>query len=211
MQNSDYQTSKLLQFKMFSNKDADLVSFLDYFKPTQLKFFSFGCDPIESDLVMFSGLIPSTTKDKFYMQSLPKFVNATTEEVYLNYLEFSEAELEQIVRASCNAERLIFQSCEIHCSTALDFGSALKYKIKQLSFQSWRNGRYSGDCKTDSNSSPDCFDNIIEAISSSGLRDSLQTISIYRNQTLSVKKVQKIINEKGMPNITVDDKYLSKE
>ena len=160
---------------------------------------------------MFPVLIPSITKAKFYMRSLPKLVSATTEEVYLRCLEFSEAELEQIVRASCNAERLIFQSCDIHCSTALDFGSAIKYKTKTLSFQSWRNERYLRNFKADSNSSPDCFDNIIEAISSSGLRDSLQTISIYNNQTLSVEKVQKIINEKGMTNISVDKKFLSKE
>ena len=134
-------------------------------------------------------------------------MNATAEEVFLYRLEFSEAELGQIVRASCNAERLIFESCSIHCSTALDFGSALKYKTKILNFQYWGN-TFNLDRKTDWKYSPACFDNIIEAISNSGLRDSLKTIGIYKNQTLSVEKVQQTLNEKAMSYVTVDQTFL---
>ena len=109
-----------------SNANKDLIGFLDECTPAQLKLLRFN----------YFSYSPIATKAKFYMRSLPKLVSATTEEVYLRCLEFSEAEFEQIVRASCNAERLIFEDCEFHCSTALDFGSALKYKIKTLSFQS---------------------------------------------------------------------------
>ena len=137
------------------------------------------------------------------MRSLPKIVNATTEEVLMFRLEFSEAELGQIVRASCNAERLIFKSCDIHCSTALDFGSAVKYKTKALSFQSWGNID-DLERKTDWKYLPACFDNIIEAISNSGLRDSLQAIGIHENQTLSVEEVKQTLNKKGLSHITVN-------
>ena len=180
-----------------SYKDADLVNFLDDCTPIQLKFLRFNLLPFSS----------TATKVKFYMKTLPKLVRATTDEVYLWYLEFSEVELEQIVRASCNVEKLIFEGCDIHCLTALDFGSTIKYKTKALSFQGWGNIDVS-DSKADWKSSPACFDNVVEAISNSGLRDSLQTISINRNQSLSVEKVQQKLNEKGMSHIAVDEEYL---
>ena len=181
-----------------SDADADLVCFLDDCTPAQLKLLRINLGSYSS----------TATKAKFYMKTLPKLVSATTEEVFLYFLEFSEAELGQIVRASCSAETLIFEGCDIHCSTALDFGSALKYKTKALSFQSWGNTSNSNR-KAYWKSSPACFDNIIEAIANCGLRDSLQTISIYENQSLSVEKVQQKLNEKGMSHVTVDEEYLS--
>ena len=134
-------------------------------------------------------------------------MNATTVEMYLEMLEFREEELEQIVKASCNAERLMFNRCEFYCTTALDFGSAFKYKTKILSLQIWK---YTSSSKRmpDIFSSPACFDKIVEAISKSGLRDSLQTINIYNNHSPSAEKLQKMLNKKGMPHITVEDKYL---
>ena len=190
---------RAVQIGRVSNNDADLISFLNNCTPAQLKLLKFNY--CSSSL---------TTKAKFYMRSLPKLVSATTEEVYLNRLEFSEEELEQIMKASCNAERLIFDSCDIHCSTALDFGSALKYKIKVLSFQCWGDS-FDSNWKADWKSTPTCFDNIIEAIVNSGLRSSIQTISICNNQTLSVEKVQKTLNKKGMSQVTVDEEYLQVE
>ena len=180
-----------------SNANKDLIGFLDECTPAQLKLLRFN---------YFSYSLIAT-KAKFYMRSLPKLVSATTEEVYLRCLEFSEKEFEQIVRASCNAERLIFEGCEFHCSTALDFGSAIKYKIKTLSFQSWK---YTSSPKrrADWISAPVCFCNIVKGVSKSRLRDSLQTISIYKNLSLSAKKLQQNLNHKKMSHITVDEEYL---
>ena len=188
---------RAVQIGRVSDEDADLLSFIDY------------CTPVQLELLRFNYFSYSWTKTstKFYMRSLPKLVSATNEEVFLHFLEFSEEEFDQIVKASCNAERLIFEGCDIHCSTALDFGSALKYKTKTISFQYWGDTS-DKNWKADWKFSPTCFDNIIEAILSSGLRDSLQTISICRNQSLSAEKVQKTLNEKGMPDVTVNDKCL---
>ena len=173
-----------------------MISMLDVWTQFQFKFLRFNYDPFTL----------TSTKAKVYMRLLPILVNATTELVFFHHLEFSEAELMQIVRASCSTERLVFENCDIHCSTTLDFGSAFKYNIKVLNFQ-WWGDTFGEKRKTDWVSAPTCFDNIIEAISSSGLRDSLQTINIYRNQTLSVEEVQKMINEKGMSNITVEEEF----
>ena len=188
---------RAVQIENVSDTDVDLVSFLDDCTPVHLKLLWFNLYPFSL----------TSTKAKFYMRSLSKLVSATTIQVFLCYLEFSEAEFEQIVRASCKAKRLSFEDCDIHCSTALDFGSSLKYKTKTLSFQFWGNTS-SCNRKTDWKSSPACFDNIIEAISKSGLRDSLQTISIYKNQSLSVEEVQQMLNDNAMSHITVDEEYL---
>ena len=57
------------------------------------------------------------------------------------------------------------------------------------------------DWKTD----PSCFENIVDAIKNSGLKDSLQKVSIDYNQTLSKEKVQELFNSKGMSHITVTE------
>ena len=188
---------RAIQIGGVSDSDKDLVSFLEICTPDQLKLLRFN----------FLSYSSSKTKAKFYMRLLPKLANVTTEEVFLNRLEFSETELEQIVKSSCNANTLVFEGCDIHCSTVLDFGSALKYKTKTINFQFWGNTADSNR-KADWVSSPACFGNIIEAISKSGLRDSLQTIWIAYNQTLSVEKVLQTLNEKGMPHVTISQEFL---
>ena len=44
---------------------------------------------------------------------------------------------------------------------------------------------------------------IVEAISKCGLRDSLQQVDIYYNQTLRMDEVQAMFNELEMPHISV--------
>ena len=170
--------------------DADLVRIISNCTPSKIEILKF--------YISYSFWM--SQKPRFYIRFLPKIVSAATKQMFLFRLEFNEVELEQIIRASHNVETLIIEECGIHCSTALDFGSALKYNTKTLSFQYWGNTDENHN-KTDWKSDPDCFDNIIEAISNSGLRDSLQTISIYANQTLSVEKTQQSLNEKGMSHI----------
>ena len=45
----------------------------------------------------------------------------------------------------------------------------------------------------------------MDAIKNSGLKDSLQKVSIGLNQTLSKEKVQELFNNKGMSQITVTE------
>ena len=60
--------------------------------------------------------------------------------------------------------------------------------------------------KSDWKSTPSCFKNIVEAISKSGLRDSLEEVDIYYNQTLKKDEVQAMFNELEMSHISVVDK-----
>ena len=56
---------------------------------------------------------------------------------------------------------------------------------------------------TDWISEPSTFSNIVNAISNSGLRDSLKKLDIDKNDTLDLAQVKKLIDEEEMENITV--------
>ena len=142
----------------------------------------------------------------FYIDSISKAVKSVEKEIYLRCFEIKEAEIEQIIKSASNWERLILEYCDIHCSKKLDFGVSSKYKIKFLSFQ-WCG--YTGDKyrKSDWITTPSCFKNIVEAISKSGLKDSLDEVDIYCNNTLKKDEVQAMFNELGISHISVVDKY----
>ena len=116
--------------------------------------------------------------------------------------EFSAAELQQFVRAFCNAERIVFHRCSVRCSSALDFGSKLKFNTNYLSFQLWGNTDFN-ELKTDWMSDPSCFSHIVDAIGSSGLRHSLAKLNIRLNSTLDKAKVEELLKAKGLAHISV--------
>ena len=187
---------KAVQIGSISDSNTDVNNFLNDWVPTQLKLFRFN----------WTSVSDARVKAKFYMESLSKIVSVTTKEVYLKCLEFNDAELEKIVKASCNTKRLIFEECDFNCPTYLNLRSRLKYNIKTLIFQSWRSTDPS-DSKSSLKFGPDYFDKIIRAILNSGLSDSLQKISIYGSQTQSVEKVQQILKENRMSQVTVNEEY----
>ena len=59
------------------------------------------------------------------------------------------------------------------------------------------------DRKSDWITTPSCFKNIVEAISKSGLRDSLEQVDISWNDTLKKDEVQAMFNELEMTYISV--------
>ena len=159
--------------------------------------------PSKIDLLSVNYYLNTSTgiKMDFYIDSISKAIKSVQKEIYLRCFEIKEPELEQIIKSSSNWERLILEYCDIHCSKKLDFGVYDKYKIKFLSFQ-WC-GQTVIYRKTDWKSTPSCFKNIVEAISKSGLRDSLEQVDIYNNDTLKKDKVQAMFNELEMSHISV--------
>ena len=109
------------------------------------------------------------------METLCKTLKAVTNEVYISCFELTACDLEQIVKASANSERLLFYYCDVSCSVALDFSTPQKYTTKLLSFT---NCGVNASRKSDFKSNLSAFENIVEAISRSGLKDSLQTMDI---------------------------------
>ena len=142
----------------------------------------------------------------FYIDSISKAMKLVQKEIYLGCFEIKETELEQIIKSASNWERLILYFSDILCSKKLDFGVYDKCKIKFLSFAGCGHTRYK-ERKTDWKSTPSCFKNIVEAISKSGLKDSLEQVDIYYNQTLNKHEVQSMFNELGMSHISVVQNY----
>ena len=175
-----------------SDKNKELNSFFQNWVPSKLDFL----------WINYPFNTTTGTKMDFYIDSISKAIKSVSKEIYLRCFEIKEPELEQIIKSASNWERLIFYFSDIHCSKKLDFGVSDKCKIKFLGF---------GECgrtdsphrKSDWITTPSCFKNIVEAISKSGLKDSLKQVDIVYNKTLKKDEVQIMFNELGMSHISV--------
>ena len=144
-------------------------------------------------------------KMDFYIDSISKAIKSVQKEIYLFCFGIKEPELEQIVKSASNWERLILDYWDVHCSKKLDFSGSAKYKIKFLGFAEC-GSTISSSRKSDWITTPSCFKNIVEAISKSGLKESLEQVDIFHNQTLKKDEVQAMFNELEMSHISVVDK-----
>ena len=181
-----------IDIRYISDWNNELNSFFQNWVPSKLDLLS-----VNYWINTYIGI-----KMGFYIDSISKAMKSVEKEIYLNCFEIKESELEQIIKSASNWERLVLCFCDIHCSRKLDFGVSAKYKIKFLGFANCGNIFYN-DRKTDWISTPSCFKNIVEAISKSGLRDSLEQVDIYDNETLNKDEVQTIFNELEMSHISV--------
>ena len=195
---TDFVSSKLrlpnirkIQIDQISDANKELNSFFQNWVPSKIDLLS----------VNYPKNTDTGIKMNFYIDSISKSIKSASKEIFLNCFEIKETELEQIIKSSSNWERLILCYSDIHCSKKLDFGVSDKYKIKFLSF--YQCGYKKSSRKTDWISTPSCFKNIVEAISKSGLRDSLEEVDIGWNDTLKKDEVQAMFNELGMSHISV--------
>ena len=196
---SDLGSSKLrlpnirkIQIDKIPDGNKELNSFFHYWVPSKIDLLS-----VNYDRNTDTGI-----KMDFYIDSISKAIKSVQKEIYLRCFEIKEPELEQIIKSASDWERLILRFSDIHCSKKLDFGVSAKCKIKFLSFATCGSTIYK-DRKSDWMSTPSCFKNIVEAISKSGLKDSLQQVDIIYNNTLKKDKVQTMFNELGMSHISV--------
>ena len=187
---------KRIRLDEVSESDEEIRYFLEHWTPAEFPLFVFNYEPIEDTWI----------KSNFYINSLCRTVRSVTEEVYIRYFDFSVEDLEQVIKAAFNSERLIFSLCNIHSSKPLDLSIAEKYNIKYLSFQ------FCGDSSeftTDWISDPLVFSNIIDAIGGCGLRNSLEQINIKSNPSLDKENVQQLFHQKGMLQISVVEDNVS--
>ena len=188
---------KRIQIINISDSETDLVnSFLNW-TPNHLKILYIKHNA--------PGGIP--VKYKLDINLLSKAVAAVTREVYIRCFEFSAADLQQLIRAACNAERIVICWCSVHCLSELDFGATIEYKTNYLGFDSC--GETSSEELTTAwKADPSCFSHIVDAIGSSGLRHSLTKLNIYENQTLKKQEVEELLITKGMTHIEVVEEDL---
>ena len=184
-----------IQIDRISDGNKELNSFFQNWVPSKLDLLS-----VNYSYNTYTGI-----KMDFYIDSISKAIKSVQKEIYLKCFEINEPELEQIIKSSSDWERLILDFWDIHCSKKLDFSVSAKCKIKFLSFKQC-GSTGSKDRKSDWKSTPSCFKNIVETISKSGLRDSLQQVDIYWNPTLKKDEVQVMFNELEMSHISVVQK-----
>ena len=134
-----------------------------------------------------------------------KVIPWVLKEIYIMDIEFREVDFELFIKSACAITSLIFDEWSIHCSTLLDFGTDVDYKIKILDFKNW--GRSDKYLTTDWKIDYAYFSNIINAISRCGLKNSLRKINIYENPTLSKMKVQQMLKTCGLSHIAVLNEY----
>ena len=183
---------KGIRIEHISDADTDLSSFLCDCTPTRLNLLA-----VNYWAISYTGI-----KSKFYVDSFSRAAASTTKEVYFQCIDFSAEDLQTIVRAARNAERIVFRFCSIHCSSDLDFGDDLSFNTKFLGFQYWGNTNWK-QITTDWKADPSKFSFIEDAIGSSGLKVSLKKLSIAYNNTLSASKVQEELSAKDMSHISV--------
>ena len=176
---------KRLVVNKISESDSDLASFLSNSAPNKLDLFWMNRSYISND----------ATKIDFYIDSLWEAIKGVSKEIYIENLIVGEKDLEKIVKSSCNWERLVIRWSDILCSSALDFSSDSDYKTKSLSFH---NCYRKSSWLTDSS----LFENIVEGIGKSGLKQSLQTVDI-QGCKLDKSKVQEMFTKHGMTNVSV--------
>ena len=186
------QNFRGIRIDFISDRNKELNSFLQNWVPSKIDLLSVNC----------YNNSPTGIKMGFYIDSISMAIRSVSKEIYLECFEIKEPELEQIIKFAFNWEKLILCFSDINCSKKLDFNVSAKFKIKFLSFAGCGN-TFSPYRKTDWKSTPSCFKNIVEAISKSGLKDSLQQFDIAWNQTLKKDEVQAMFNELGMPHISV--------
>ena len=181
-----------IQIESVSDGNKELKSFFRNWVPSKLGFLSFN-----NYYNIHTGI-----KMSFYIDSISKAITSVSEEIYLFRFEIKESELEQIIKCASNWEKLILCNSDIHCSKKLDFSVSAKCKIKLLSFPYWGYTAFP-ERKSDWMSTPSSFKNIVEAISKSRLKDSLQQVDICGNDTLNRDEVQAMFNKLWMPHISV--------
>ena len=175
-----------------SDGNKELNSFFQNWFPSKLDFLR-----LNFYRKTFTGI-----KMDFYIDSISKSIKSVSKEIYLYCFEIKEPELEQIIKSASDWERLLLWHSDIHCSKKIDFSVSDKCKFKSLSFAWWGNAQNKVR-KSDWISTPSCFKNIVEAISKSWLKNSLQQVDIYGNNTLKKDGVQAMFNKLGMSHISV--------
>ena len=129
---NDIATSKTLipQIKRIwiscqNGSDSNLNLFLSNWVPQNLTYLAINYPSINWS---------SPTKMSFYLNSLTTSLKKVTKEIYLAVFQMDESDLEAVVKASCNSERLVLYWCDLKWSRPMDFKCSSTYKITSKIF-----------------------------------------------------------------------------
>ena len=123
----DLATSKALipQIKRIwishlNDSDSNLNLFLSNWVPQNLTFLWINYPFIDGN---------KPTKMSFYSSSLTTCLKKVTKEIFLELFEMDESDMETVVKASCNSERLVLYYCDLKWSKPMNFKCSSTYKI----------------------------------------------------------------------------------
>ena len=103
-----------------NGSDSNLNLFLSNWVPQNLTYLSINDPYID---------YYKPTKMSFYLSSLTASLKKVTKEIFLAYFDMDESDLETVVKASCNSERLVLKFCDLKWSRSMDFKCSSTYKI----------------------------------------------------------------------------------
>ena len=111
---------KRIKISYLKDIDSNLNLFLLNWVPQNLTFLSINFYPIDSS---------KPTKMSFYSSSLTTCLKKVTMEIFINLFEMDESDLEAVVKASCNSERLVLCWSDLKWSRPMNFKCSSTYKI----------------------------------------------------------------------------------
>ena len=103
-----------------NDRDSNLNLFLSNWVPQNLTFLSIN---------YYYNNYTKPTKMNFYLSSLATCLKKVTKEIFLYLFEMDESDLETVVKASCNSERLVLCYWDLKWSRPMDFKCSSTYKI----------------------------------------------------------------------------------
>ena len=110
---------KRITISDLNDSDSNLNLFLSNWVPLNLTFLSINYPFIDYTPI----------KMRFYLSSLTTSLKKVTKEIFLYLFEMNESDLESVVKASCNSERLVLYWCDLKWSRPMDFKCSSTYKI----------------------------------------------------------------------------------
>ena len=116
---------KRIWISCLNGSDSSLNLFLSNWVPQNLTYLWIGYPYIDWN---------NTTKMSFYSSSLATCLKKVTKEIFLQLFEMDESDLETVVKASCNSERLVLCWCNLKWSRPMHFKCSSTYKITAKMF-----------------------------------------------------------------------------
>ena len=117
---------KRIWISFLKDSDSNLDLFLSNWVPQNLTYLNINYPSFDWY---------NTTKMNFYLSSLTTCLKKVTKEIFLQLFEIDESDLEAVVRASCNSERLVLCYWDLKWSRAMNFKCSSTYKITTKIFK----------------------------------------------------------------------------
>ena len=111
---------KRIAISHLNGSDSNLNLFLLNWVPQNLTYLSINCPSI---------YLSKPSKMSFYLSSLTTSLKKVTNEIFLRLFSMDESDLEAVVKASCNSERLVLKWCDLKWSRPMDFKCSSTFKI----------------------------------------------------------------------------------